>query len=71
MVVSNKPFTRGARIVVAGIALLWLAAGVIAVVNALKGGHLLLGILGLLSLGIGIIYALAAWRGRPWHWKGG
>jgi hypothetical protein len=66
MVVSKKPFTRASRIVAAVIGAAWLGCGILALVTALKRGQVLLGMLGVLALGLGAMYAIAALRGRPW-----
>ncbi len=70
MVVSKKPFTRIGRIVAAVTAVVWLAGGVLALLPAVRRGLVVLGILGVLAIGLGVVYAIAAWRGQPWSWPG-
>ncbi len=70
MVVSKKPFTRVGRIVAAVTAVVWLAGGVLALLPAVRRGLVVLGILGVLAIGLGVVYAIAAWRGQPWSWTG-
>ena len=68
MVVARQPFSPAARFAAGLLAAVWLAAGTLALVLAVGRRHVVLGVLAILGLGIGTLFAGAAWRGRPWSW---
>ena len=69
MVVSRKPFSRADRLVAVLLAAACLTGGGVALFVAIQRRHLVLGILTLVVIAVGVLYAGAAWKGRPWSWS--
>ena len=67
MVVSRKPFTPAARFIAGLLALICLVGGGTGLLLAVTRRQLLLGVAACGIGGLGLSYAVAAWRGRPWR----
>ena len=68
---SRKPLTVADRIVAVLLALLCCGAGVVAFVLGIRLGRVLLVVGGPAAIVVGLLFARAAWIGRPLSLPGG
>lgn len=68
MVVGPHPFGTVARVFLGIVGGVWLAAGVLGIGLGLFDQHWLQVIVGVGALAVGVLYAGAARRGRPFRW---
>jgi len=66
MVVERRPFGRVARIVAWVLAAMCVAGGGVGLALGIVQGHPRLVLAAAGIFGLGLFYAGAAWRGRPW-----
>ena len=69
MVVERKPLSHAGRIVAWLLAAICLAAGSVGLVLGIGRRQLVLAVAATSVIGLGLFYAGAAWRGRPWTWR--
>jgi len=69
MVVDRQPFNPTARIVASILASICLTTGSIGLIVAITRARWVLALAAFGVLGLGVLYAGAAWRGRPWPWR--
>ena len=65
MIVARKPFTGLDRTAATLLAVVLIAAGIATFALSLASGRFFLAWFGLPVIGVGGMYAVAAWRGRP------
>jgi len=69
MVVNRQPFSSSSRFAAYVLAAICVAGGGIGLVAGIVRGRPLIAVAALVILGLGTLYAGAAWRGRPWRWR--
>jgi hypothetical protein len=69
MVVSRHPFSLAARIVAWLLAGICVIGGSLGLVLGIVSGQVVLVLAAAGVCGLGVFYAGAAWRARPWHWR--
>ena len=65
MIVARRPFSRLDRTAAAVLAIVLIGAGIATFALSLASGRFFLAWFGLPVIGVGVMNAIAAWRGRP------
>jgi hypothetical protein len=67
MVVNPRPFSPAARLVAWILAAMCLMGGGLGLVLGIARGRPLMAVAAVCMLGLGVLYAGAPWRDRPWR----
>ena len=62
---SPKPLTRSARVLAGLLAAVCAVSGVLGIVLSIRQSQVLLVVVGAAAIAFGLLYARAAWLGRP------
>ena len=69
MVVERQPFSLASRIAAWLLSGICVTAGVVGTVLGIERTNVALAAGAAGALALGLFYAVAAWRGRPWPWR--